>query len=233
MAKSRWSITLNSLGITARQHKHCVTPLKVTEQHSLLGNGALASLSKLSEQAVMLYRILPALPDLVPGRDERPPLLRPAWQIRGGARPWSRGAAVPRPVRRRPGVHGERHATPRPGRQRRTHRGTRAGHRVQRRRHRTLRHPTCSVVRPPHRDGTLLPPDRHLGPPVSVPAADPPRPETRCLLRPPRLSAGQRPTSYRSRCVRPADTTQSATLTRGHWHPGSTRSAMATGQRAT
>ena len=142
-----------------------------------------------SEQAAMLYRILPSLPDLFPGWDERPPLLRPAWQIRGGARPWSRGAAAPRPVRRRPGVHGEQHATPRPGRQRRTHRGTRTGHRVQRRRHRTLRQPTCSI-RPPHRDGTP-PPDRHLGPPVLAPAADPPRPETRCLLRPPRLSAGQ------------------------------------------
>ena len=71
----------------------------------------------------------------------------------------------------------------RPGRQSRTHRGTRAGRRIQQRRYRTI------TTRPYQRDGAITSPDRHPGP-LSVSTADH-QPETRCLLRPPRLSAGQ------------------------------------------
>ena len=80
-----------------------------------------------SEGRTAVHRILP---DLVSCQGELPARLQPAWLGRGGARPWSMGAAVPsagpRLVRRgwEPVSRG------------RHRRGTRAGRRAQRRRHR-------------------------------------------------------------------------------------------------
>ena len=81
----------------------------------------------LQAPAPALRRILP---DLVSAEVGPPRQLRPTWQVRGVARPWRNGAAVPR------AGSGADPAHPRRGG---TRRGTRAGRRVQGRRCRLIR----------------------------------------------------------------------------------------------
>ena len=141
-----------------------------------------------NHQREAVLRILPVSPAPPPGGYDRPPQLRPAWQTRGDARPWSRGAAGPRPEchrDHRPGLLGWRHAASKVARY---HRGSRAGHRVQWRRHRSLRH-TTGLTQPSNSDGALVFPARR-GAPLTAPSVNGPA-EARCLLLPPRLSAGE------------------------------------------
>ena len=115
-----------------------------------------------SEGRTAVRRILP---DLVSGQAQLPARMQPAWLGRCGARPWSMGAAVPstnpRLACRDPGpVSRGRHRldSRRDGRGRHC-RGTRAGRRAQRRRHRHERddelHCTRIQYRPQDSDRIL------------------------------------------------------------------------------
>ena len=103
------------------------------------------------------------------GQYDGPPQLRPAWLVRGGARPWTEGAAVPRLQQTCDGsALDARHGPSRPGRGSRHRRGTRAGRRVQQRRRRACRAEGAAAVSPAGTGTTA-----------------------RCLLAPPHLSIGE------------------------------------------
>ena len=126
----------------------------------------ITQLSTNHQRDVVLHRILPvvASPAPPPGGYDGPLQLRPAWQTRGDARPWSRGAAGPRSEchrDHRPRLLGGRHAAPKMGR---FHRGSRAGHRVQWRRHRSLRHTTGLAIIGPDRSASTVTAARHASP---------------------------------------------------------------------
>ena len=118
------------------------------------------------------------LPDLVSGQGGAPAQLRPVWQSVGAPRPWREGAAGPPGLARAAGAAGEQRrgerevAQRRPGtgnvrrREQRTHRGVRAGRRLQCRRHGMAR-------------------DANLAPPTKI------RPPWRCLTVSDRLTRRQ------------------------------------------